>query len=297
MRRLLLLIACVALACQPLMAEQAQGTLAALDAGTCSTAGSYVRMTLGTADSTAAITLTNAGTAWAATVAFVGSVDNGRSWAQMAGVPWSTPTTVAPVTSGSAAGGWTFDVTGKTNVCAYVSQYTSGTVIVGITSSASRAASLAIGNPSLTASNLNQAILADGNGLRVRTLPIWDSNDRVTAKPISATGAVNNAVTLTFPAPAPGLYNYVCSLSVTVAQDGTATAVNNSVTTSTNFNSFAFQFSAEDVAQKVYVQTMDLSTPIGCAKSDLPGTATTIVSPSAVANASFAFQATYYQAP
>ena len=116
--------------------------------------------------------------------------------------------------------------------------------------------------------------------------------------PIHATAAVNNQVTLTIPAPTAGNYNYICSLLFTASQDGTATAINNSVTTSTNFNSFAFAFSAEDVAQKESVRSFVFGTPAtGCAKSTASGTATTFVSPTAVANAGFAFEASYFQAP
>ena len=116
--------------------------------------------------------------------------------------------------------------------------------------------------------------------------------------PIHATAAVNNQVTLTIPAPSAGLYNYVCKLLFTASQDGTATAINNSVTTSTNFNSFAFAFSGEDVAQKETIRWFDFGTPAtGCAKSTTAATATTFVSPTAVANAGFAFEASYYQAP
>src|SRR5688572_18551808 len=67
---------------------------------------------------------------------------------------------------------------------------------------------------------------------------------------ISATAAINNQVTLTVPAPPAGQYNYICKLWFNASQDATATAIDNAVTTSTNFNSFAFKFSAEDVAQK-----------------------------------------------
>jgi len=116
--------------------------------------------------------------------------------------------------------------------------------------------------------------------------------------PISATAAVNNQTTLTIPAPAAGLYNYICTLGFDVTEDGTATAINNSVTTSTNFNSFAFQMSAEDVAQKVFQKFYKFGDPAtGCAKSTAAATATTFVSPTAVANAAFAWQATYFQAP
>ena len=116
--------------------------------------------------------------------------------------------------------------------------------------------------------------------------------------PISATAAVNNAVTLTIPAPPAGFYNYICKLQYVISQDGTATAANNVVTTSTNFNSFAFAASSEDVAQKEAIRSVDFGSPAtGCAKSTAPGTATTFVSPTAITNAAFWWGAAYYQAP
>lgn len=116
--------------------------------------------------------------------------------------------------------------------------------------------------------------------------------------PISATGAVNTQVTLTIPAPPAGQYNYVCKLHYAISADGTATAGNNVVTTSTNFNSFAFASSIEDVAQKESLRSVDFGNPAtGCARSTAPGTATTFVSPAQIANAAFWWGAAYYQAP
>lgn len=115
--------------------------------------------------------------------------------------------------------------------------------------------------------------------------------------PISSTAAVNNQVTLTIPAPAAGLYNYVCSLSYHASQDGTATAQTNAVTTSTNFNSFALKYSLTATATINYDKAWQWGTPAtGCVKSTSPGTATTFVSPAAGANIAFTWDATYFQA-
>lgn len=117
--------------------------------------------------------------------------------------------------------------------------------------------------------------------------------------PISATAAVNNQVTLTIPAPSSGNYNYVCSLAYIISQDGTATAATNSVTTSTNFNSFALKYSVAATANltlSVFSQVWG-SPAGGCVKSTSPSTATTFVSPAAAANTAFSWYATYYQAP
>lgn len=116
--------------------------------------------------------------------------------------------------------------------------------------------------------------------------------------PISATAAVNNQVTLTIPTPAAGLYNYVCYLRYEASQDGTATAAVNSVTTSTNFNSFALKYSLAATADAVFMLDFNWGMPTGgCVKSILPATATTFVSPSAAANTAFTWYATYFQAP
>lgn len=116
--------------------------------------------------------------------------------------------------------------------------------------------------------------------------------------PISSTAAVNNQVTLTLPAPAAGLYNYVCYLSYHASQDGTATAQTNAVTTSTNFASFAIKYSLTATATINYHQDFNWGVPgAGCVKSTSPGTATTFVSPAAGANIAFTWQAAYFQAP
>ena len=115
---------------------------------------------------------------------------------------------------------------------------------------------------------------------------------------ISSTAAVNNQVTLTIPAPAGGLYNYVCMLSYHASQDGTATAQTNAVTTSTNFNAFGIKYSLTATATINYHEDFNFGTPgAGCVKSAAPGVATTFVSPSAGANIAFTWKATYFQAP
>ena len=117
---------------------------------------------------------------------------------------------------------------------------------------------------------------------------------------ISATAAVNTQTTLTIPAPAAGQFNYICSLGFNASQSGTGAILNNQVTTSTNFNSFALKFSILAVASQANYDAPSLiwGTPAtGCAKSTLAGTATTFVSPAAAAQTAFTFYATYYQAP
>ena len=116
--------------------------------------------------------------------------------------------------------------------------------------------------------------------------------------PISVTATLNTQTTLSIPAPASNLYNYVCTLAFNASQNGTATANSNAVTTSTNFNSFALKFSLPATANLSYDWGISWGEPAtGCAKSSSPGTATTFVSPAATAQTHFTWYATYYQAP
>lgn len=117
--------------------------------------------------------------------------------------------------------------------------------------------------------------------------------------PISATAAVNNQTTLTIPAAA-GQYAYVCSLTFEISQDGTSTANTNVVTTSTNFNSFAFKASLAATANlmaNIPSPWNGVTPGAGCPKSTLPGTATTFVSPAAAANSAYTFYASYFYLP
>lgn len=128
--------------------------------------------------------------------------------------------------------------------------------------------------------------------------PVQETLSMYYTTPISATAAVNNQTTLTIPAPAGGLYNYVCSLTYHASQDGTSTVQTNAVTTSTNFNSFALKYSLAATANINFDQQFNWGTPgTGCVKSAAPGVTTTFVSPVAGANIAFTWYATYFQAP
>lgn len=117
--------------------------------------------------------------------------------------------------------------------------------------------------------------------------------------PISATAAVNAQTTLTIPAPNGSNYNYVCSIHFNASQSATGAILSNQVTTSTNFFSWAIKFSINAVAtQPDYDWSEYWGSPgSGCAKSQLPATATTFVSPAAAAQTAFTWTATYFQAP
>ena len=118
--------------------------------------------------------------------------------------------------------------------------------------------------------------------------------------PISATAAVNTATTLTLPTPVGGFSNYVCYLAHQVSADATGGAATNVVSTSTNFNSFAVKFSEPagvNLDSGVLVDIQSNGAVGGCAKSTIPGTATTFVSPSAFTHSTWTWYAVFYQAP
>lgn len=88
---------------------------------------------VGPTDSAASVQL--AGT-FSGTVTFLASANGGQQWASISGQPW---TGGVYVTSATATGGWTFDVAGKTNLCAYISSYTSGAATTTVASGPARA--------------------------------------------------------------------------------------------------------------------------------------------------------------
>lgn len=274
--------------------NNAGGTLTAQSTD-CSTANSCVSLALGVNDSTAAVVLSGT---WAGTVTFECSADFGRSWQPAAAVAWASPT-ATPATTTVSGGGFTIDVAGKTNLRVRDSSFVSGTVVAALASSTVRSSALlSPANTTLVGANLNQTVMANGRALRVNTPALWYANDQVTMKALTATAAVNNQVTLTVPTPAPGQYNYVCSVLFQAVQDNTSTVNTSQVTTSTNFNGFALKYGAAATANTVYTSgPYQFQSPLGCAKSDAPSTATTFVSPSAIANTAFVWIVHYYQAP
>lgn len=118
--------------------------------------------------------------------------------------------------------------------------------------------------------------------------------------PISATAAVNTQTTLTIPAPPGGMSNYVCSLAYQISANATGGAITNVVSTSTNFNSFAVKASMPagvNLDGGLQVVLNSNGAVGGCAKSTIPGTATTFVSPSGLTNQTWTWYAVYFQAP
>lgn len=122
----------------------------------------------------------------------------------------------------------------------------------------------------------------------------------IVAVPISATAAINTATVLTIPAPAGGLYNYICYLAYQVNSNATGATITNQVSTSTNFNSFATKFSSPatvNIDSGVQILLNTNGPTVGCIKSAAPGVATTFTSPAALAQAAWSWYATYFQAP
>lgn len=117
--------------------------------------------------------------------------------------------------------------------------------------------------------------------------------------PISATAAAGSPAVLTIPAPAPGLFNYVCYLAFDVSVGAGGTVTTNGTSSSTNFNAFAYKVSNPGTANTnsaVNVLLGGMSPATGCVKSAVAGTATTFTSPTTAATA-FDWYATYFQAP
>lgn len=109
----------------------------------------------------------------------------------------------------------------------------------------------------------------------------------------NATAAVNNQVTLTI-TPPNGMSVYICGIDVSVSQDGTATVNTNTQFTSTNIGGWKWTYSLAATANLSITQFFDFNHPI---KSTTPGTAVTIVSPTAKADTAFNINAYYYIAP
>ena len=115
--------------------------------------------------------------------------------------------------------------------------------------------------------------------------------------PLSATAAINTVTTWATPTPPPGLYAYVCDLTLEVSQDATGTALTNAATTNNNFGTFAFKFSMVGTVNTDLVLRGLVGDPgTGCTKSVLPGTLTSFVSPQ-TAHATYSFYGSYYFAP
>lgn len=121
----------------------------------------------------------------------------------------------------------------------------------------------------------------------------------ITLIPISATAAAAATTTLTIPAPAGGLSNYVCSLAYQINNNNTGAVLSNVVSTSTNFNAFAVKASlvVTNSADSGVQVLFNLSPALGCAKSTIPGTATTFVGPVGATGAAWTWYATYFAAP
>jgi len=122
------------------------------------------------------------------------------------------------------------------------------------------------------------------------------SNVFMPVQSISATGAANAAVTLTIPAPAAGLFNYITSIDITrnatAALAGTATLV---ITTTNLPGSLAWSVGNAMAAGGTQIDVnKDFTQPL---KSTTAATATTIVAPIPGAAVLWRINANYYVGP
>lgn len=122
------------------------------------------------------------------------------------------------------------------------------------------------------------------------------SNVFMPVQSISATGAAAAAVTLTIPAPAAGLFNYITSIDITrnatAALAGTATIV---ITTTNLPGSLAWSVGNAMNAGGTQIDVnKDFTQPL---KSTAAATATTIVAPTAGAAVLWRLNANYYVGP
>jgi hypothetical protein len=116
-----------------------------------------------------------------------------------------------------------------------------------------------------------------------------------TSIPATQTGAAGAAVTLTIPAPAAGLFNYIQSLHISLyasaARTGAAAPV---IVTTTNLpGAPAFNFPTAQAIGSIDRDDQDYVAPV---KSITAATATTFVAPVATSGI-WRITATYYQAP
>lgn len=113
--------------------------------------------------------------------------------------------------------------------------------------------------------------------------------------PAHADAAVNTTVTLTIPTPPSGQSIYLCGLDLSVSNDATGAVVSTNLAfTSTNFGGWKWVFSSANAASSNSTQVF--SWTFG-AKSPIPGTAVTFVSPAINLHAAYSINAYYYYAP
>lgn len=144
------------------------------------------------------------------------------------------------------------------------------------------------------------ASLIPASAQQAGTTPVQNTGSRLDActSVAYATAAVNNQVTATIPAQA-GMYAYICSISADVCANGTGgTVITNGNFTSTNLPStptwqVSFAGTANTCANPGVRETFN-GPPL---KSNVPGTAVTVVSPAAGAQNSYTIRMTYYYAP
>lgn len=117
--------------------------------------------------------------------------------------------------------------------------------------------------------------------------------DLTACTPISATAAINNTVTLTLTPPS-GQYVYLCNLVVGISNNATGTVASTNLTfTSTNLGGWLWKFSDVGTAN-VTTQSPFVTSTRWLLRSQVAGTAVTIVSPAVNAQAAYNINAAYY---